>query len=227
MMNGPKHQNAARNLFEGEGLTGKWHKPVLTPEQEALKEQLHTLRSEMQQRDRLNYTARENKEYYEAKLFEIQQAHYEANQARLASLQDGAEKVRRDWEKRRATTATKDALELRRHELEYETMDKRSLQQEARRCLDEGGPDWTPERIAALGAHLKRAGVDGVQAEGESKPAPFLDQARRFHRDEPWRHDAPEVYKALDLYSAEFGQTKVLGEDGDIEPVDIAEIVRD
>ena len=192
--------------------------PLLTDEQKAMHGELQKLSAEMKRRKKHEkWSPAENQLYREEQLFKITADFYTANEARAERLKRDAEKVKAEYEKKR--NPTQEALSLHRYELEFNFMDKADVEKAALDFKFHGNsPAWTEDRVRVLKGMIAKHEIKDVDIEG----------LKSTHKTtEPWRHEEPAIYKALELYTSEYGVANVLNDLGDVQRVEIAKIFDD
>jgi len=183
----------------------------LTEQQKRLFSDIRQLESDLAKRD-----PEEKAAFREKALYEISLRFHNSNRAMLDELEKQAARHKADWLKEHEADPAKLLLEAHRWESRYTAMDAAKLDAE----IDDytQGADFSRDRVDALGAAAARV---------KGEPDATLEVAKvRRNYAAPWRNQRPEFYKALQLYSSEFGTVSVLGADG-IETIEISEILQD
>jgi len=217
--------------FENEYFQGKTYygESVLTDEQKMLKADLEKLQQDMLERKRLKYSAQENQEYFEERMYKIQEAFYLRNQSIAESLRAELEKKKEQYLKERKKSAVEDFVELQRLQLKYQALPDEQLIEEAQDFIGKPTQEWTLDRLSVLNAELAKRGIDKI---GFAETAPTLDgeasgavQTKTFPQwiqarggDRPWEIQNPELLKALRLFDNPYGEFSALTEDGAVIP---------
>jgi hypothetical protein len=178
----------------------------------------------------MNFSAEENKVFLETEMFKLKETYYVRTQAVAEDLREQMEKAKQKYLADQQKRVAEDALELQRWQLRYEAMDKKALEEEARKYLHDGG--FTPDRLDVLNAALIRAGVKkiahaeqridaGRETTTPPQEKPFGEYLIERRYDEPWLHENPELTRSLELYDQSLGSFKVLDENGMINEMEI------
>lgn len=224
-MNRPKDKKFARELFE-DTITAQAFgvSPVFTDEQRALYRDVEKLNREIALRRRNNEPAEEIQKYRDDEFLRLITEHHQANQARRERLLRDAERIKEAWSRRKARETTQDLLSLQRYQLRYDSMDKDKLRAAAVRLLEQGG---SVDELAVVNARLHQLDADGIRLEGDSNDRAFWDVVQEKKLDQSWRQDNPAVFKALDVFNTEVGETKVLTENKELVSVSIQDLLEE
>jgi len=215
-----------RDYFEGQTFYGD---SILTEEQQLLKADLEKLEKDMVQRKRQNFTAEENQEFFENRMFEIQQAFYLRNQQVAEELKQALEDKKKQYYINRKKNAVEDFVELQRLQLKYSALNDEELIKEAQGYIGEPNAEWGLDRLSVLNAELAKRGIDTInyaetfegnleQGSGPVQTKKFTEWIQERGGDRPWEAENPEIMKALRLYDNPYGEFSALTEDGAIIP---------
>ena len=210
-----KKLNWQREYFEGPPEM----QATLSDQQQDLLREIKALEQTMYNRKHdTRFTAAQNAEFREEKLYEIQTRFYAANEKMYAQLQQEAEAHRADFLRRTEADTSRLLLEQRRWENRYAGMNEDQLSEEAGSYATEQEPSkllsWTPDRLESLTAALARR--KGSMAQELRK------EMERKEYNQPWKYEKPEFHRAMKLYTPEYGAATVLNSFGELEKVDIA-----
>jgi len=212
-------------LFDGVTFYGR---SEMTPEQEMLKNDIAKLEKDMESRKRQNYSKDENRQYYEDRLYAIEEKFFLRNQAVAEGLREELEKKKKAYIAERKKNAAEDLVELMRLQLQYSAMSDDELTDQAQEYIRSPGPEWGLDKLQTLNAELRKRGIDkigygsrettpeGNQAGGPVREQTFGEWIRETQGDQPWILENPELMRALRLYDSPFGTFAGLFDDGNI-----------
>ena len=211
-------------LFDGVTFYGQ---AELTDEQRMLKDDIAKLEKDMGSRKRQNYSKEENRQYYEDRLYAIEEKFFLRNQAVAEGLREELEKKKKAYIAERKKNAAEDLVELMRLQLQYSAMSDDELTDQAQEYIRAPGPDWGLDKLQTLNAELRKRGIDKVgyasrettedgQTSGPVREQTFGEWIKETRGDEPWVLQNPELMKALRLYDSPFGEFSALFEDGNV-----------
>ncbi len=205
----PEPLGYARSLFEGDPS----ERATLTPAQRELFEQVLAKRAELRQAKK---EGRWSKDLLDMAAFQVAERYYLRQREIVEQeIEPGIRKAEAKW--RAGREPVKELLALERYKIRYGAMGPKEVEAEIERYA-KAPAGWEPIEVEALLAAAVRSGSGAVDT--------LRQTMRKARYDEPWRTDVPELVALEGLYSAPFGQVRLVTPFG-VDEVLIAELLSD